>query len=124
MTSQDSSQSSSHPITLPIEEIDEIEFIVNVNNIIGNIGPVNFHYILNIVSQALFKLQSEKLMCNVINITAVSNKLLAPKFVINRAQTICLLYYLQQTSGIVIIDDTSDIPTWSIRDDVFKGMSS
>jgi len=112
-----------------IKELNDenIDFIINVNNIIGNLGPKNFHAAVNSISTALFVLQKENSMRHTINITVVANKILQTQnigaYELNRAEVICLLYYIQQNMETIHMStDTDEIPTWSIRDDIFKNL--
>src|SRR5687767_9168090 len=78
---------------------ENIDFVINVNNTIGNLGPKNFHAAVNAISTALFVLQKENSMRHTININVVANKILQTQsnnlYNLNRAEVICLLYYIQ-----------------------------
>lgn len=106
---------------------ENIDFIINVNNTIGHLGPKNFHAAVNAISTALFVLQKENSMRHTININVVANKILQTQsnnlYNLNRAEVICLLYYIQQNMETIHMStDTDEIPTWSIREDIFKNL--
>ena len=114
---------------------ENVDFIINVNNTIGNLGPKNFHTIINAISTALFVLQKENSMRHTININLVANKILQTQsnhlyftqsnntYSLNRSEVICLLYYIQQNMETIYMSmDADEIPTWSIRDDIFKNL--
>lgn len=104
---------------------EEIAFVINVNNIIGHLGPKHFQSTINAISKSLFILQKEDIARNIINITVIANKILQSQYKLNRAEAICILYYLQQNIGTIHMDmETNEMPTWSIRDDIFKKLSS
>jgi hypothetical protein len=120
---------TNYEIEQRIRELGEenIDFIINVNNIIGNLGPKNFHGAVNAISTALFVLQKENSHRHTINIMVVANKILKTQnlcsYELNRAEIICLLYYIQQNmETIQMSTDTDEIPTWSIREDIFKNL--
>ncbi len=120
---------SNQEIEQKIRELnhDNIDFIINVNNIIGNLGPKNFNGAINAISTALFVLQKENSMRHTININLVANKILQTQsfnpYCLNRAEVICLLYYIQQNMETIHMStDTDEIPTWSIREDIFKNL--
>jgi hypothetical protein len=100
---------------------EEIEFIINMNTVLGNIGAEYFQIAINAVSKALFILQKDRIPGNIINITMITNKILMPQCNLNRAEVICLLYYLQQNVGTIYMEmEANEMPTWGIRDDIFK----
>jgi hypothetical protein len=103
---------------LPVEELD---FVINANNIIGNLGYPPFQPCINAISRSLYLLQKDNVPRNIVNITLLSNKFLLNAYTLNRAEVISLLYYLQQNIGTVQMDmEAGDMPTWSIRSDIFK----
>ena len=103
---------------------EHLNFAINVNNILGNLGPENFYDAINVISTALFILQSKKSISHTINITTIANDLLSKSdslYRLNRAEVVCLLYYIQQNMDTICIStETDDIPTWSIREDIFQ----
>lgn len=115
----------------PIQFIskEHLNFAINVNNILGNLGPKHFYDAINVISTALFILQSKNSPRHTVNITAVANDLLkkapleegATCYQLNRAEVVSLLYYIQQNMDTICIStETDDIPTWSIREDIFQ----
>lgn len=132
-------QYTSQEIEQKIRELspENIDFVINVNNIIGNLGPKNFHAAINAISTALFILQKENSLRHTVNITLLANKILMSQsaqahefdrmqlFTLNRAQIICLLYYIQQnieTIHMILGNELDEVPTWSIREDIFKSL--
>jgi hypothetical protein len=104
---------------------EEINFSINVNNILGGISPEHFQDAVHVISKALFLLQTDKLPGNVNNVTTISNKILQRYFTLNRAEVICILYYLQQNIGTIeMAVESNEMPTWSIRADIFKKLST
>jgi hypothetical protein len=102
---------------------EEVLFIVNMNNTIGSLDPYHFQEIINAIGKSLYILQKDALPRNVVNILTISNKLLTDIAILNRAEIICILYYLQQNIGTIQMNmESNEMPTWSIRDDVFKKM--
>jgi hypothetical protein len=72
-------------------------------------------------------LQKEKSVRHTINITLVANKIIeqsyTEQYCLNRAEVICLLYYIQQNMETIIMNmESEEIPTWSIRDDIYKNL--
>lgn len=105
---------------------ENVDFVINVNSIIGNLGPKNFHAAVNAISTALFVLQKENSIRHTVNINVVANKILQTQnntYELNRAEVICLLYYIQQNMETIYMStDADEIPTWSIREDIFKNL--
>lgn len=102
---------------------DEIDFVININNIIGQLGATKFQIVIDVVSKALFFLQKDNIPRNILNITLVANKILQLqyKFNLNRAEAICILYYLQHNIGNVYMDmEANDMPIWSIKEEIFN----
>jgi len=100
---------------------EEINLVINMNNILGNLGPEYFQTVIDMVCKALFILQKDHIPGNIVNINIIVNKLLQPPLSINRIEVICVLYYLQQTIGTILMDmDSNGMPTWYIREDIFK----
>ena len=111
-----------------IRELDDdnIDFAVNVNNIIGNPGPYNFLSAINAISTALFVLQKENSPRHTLNINLLANRILETHcqtpYKLNRAEIISYLYYIQQNMETITLNSDSDILMWSIRDDLFKNL--
>jgi hypothetical protein len=91
------------------------------------LGPKYFNEAINAISMALFILQKDKALRHTFNITMLANKILETQktvqYKLNRGETICILYYIQQNMETVIMStDTDEMPTWSIREDIFKSL--
>lgn len=100
---------------------EEIDFIVNLNTHLANLGPRCFQTAVNMVGKALYILQKEGIMANIMNIGTIASKVGEPVFKINRAECICALYYLQQNVGtITMIMEANEMPRWEIREDIFS----
>lgn len=104
---------------------DEIDFVINTNNIIGQLGSTHFQITIDAVSKALFSLQKDNIARNILNITLLANKILQLQcqLNLNRAEVICILYYLQHNIGNVYMDmdvTANDMPVWSIKDEIFE----
>ena len=99
---------------------EEVLFIVNINNTLGSLNPQYFLDNVSVVSRALIMLQKDNLPRNIVNISMVTNKLLPPERSLNRAEIICILYYLHQHIGtIIMVLESTEMPTWSIREDIY-----
>jgi|UniRef100_A0A6C0BMJ4 hypothetical protein len=99
---------------------EEIMFRVNMNNILGNIPIHRFRKLTKIISQSLFVLQKEGLRCNIFNIYLVANKIVQKEFLINRAEIISMLYYLECNTGVVTMEmEPTGMPTWGINQEAF-----
>lgn len=114
-----------------IRELDDenIDFTINVNNMIGNLGPKNFHAAINAISTALFILQKERTARHIFNINFLANRVLKTQSILhcsyelNRAETISLLYYIHQNMETITMNtEAEEIPTWSIREDIFRNL--
>lgn len=102
---------------------EEIDFVININNIIGNLGSSCFQMAVDAISKSLFILQKEKITRNIINITVIVNKILQLQYKLNRAEIICILYYLQQNVGTIQMEiEPNEMPIWSIREDIFDNL--
>lgn len=121
---------ASEEIELKLRELgqENISFITNVVSILGNLGPINFHVAINSICTAMYILQKENAPRHTHNITLLANNVINIQndgcYSLNRAEVFCLLYYLQQNmETIYICADGEDIPTWSIKDDIFKKLT-
>jgi len=101
---------------------EEIIFMININHNLGHLGPTQLQRMCVIINRTLLLLQKENIPCNIINITTMTNKILEPNQV-TRAEVICILYYLQENMGNVIMkNDDMEMPTWSIQETGFNKM--
>lgn len=105
---------------------ENIDFTINVNNIIGNLGLTTFNAVINAMNTAVFILQKEGVARHTYNITRLTNKILQSEgclghpYKVNRAEVISMLYFIQQNLETIYIDTGVDeLPTWSMRQDVF-----
>lgn len=102
--------------------VEEIDFMININNMIGQFGAIQFLDVLDAVSKAVFILQKDGYSRNIVNITLVANKILQTESKLNRAEAICTLYYLHNNIGNVFMDMNTghnEMPTWSIKEELF-----
>jgi hypothetical protein len=121
------SQIDYEPRVRELEDIN-MDFIVNVNGTVGNIGPFNLLPVINSINTAIYILQKEGSTRHTANITMLTNKLLENikeiKYRVNRFEVFCLLYYIQQNMEIITINiNANEYPTWSIREDIFKDLT-
>lgn len=114
-------------ITEKIKELNDetINFVINVNNMVGNLGSEKLQNAINAISKALFVLQKDNINRNIVNITIIVNKILQPQIRLNRSEIICILYYLQQNIGTIQMEmDSNEMPTWSIQEEVFEKLKN
>lgn len=131
LSSEDYDRALNYEIENKIMEMAEenIDFVINVNHMIGNLGPKYFTSAVNAISTALFILQKENAMGYTVNITLIANKILktqcAEAYQLNRAEILSFLYYIQQNMETIVMTNKPDeVPTWAIRDDIFAKLSS
>lgn len=96
---------------------EEIVFMINVDSIIGNLGPFHLQESINAISKALSILQTDHLVCNIANIATVTNTILKPLNInLSHAEAICILHYLQENHGTVsMYFEPNEMPIWSIN---------
>jgi hypothetical protein len=131
LSSEDYDKALNYEIENKIMEMAEenIDFVINVNNMIGNLGPKHFTSAVNAISTALFILQKEKALGYTVNITIIANKILKTQgneaYQLNRAEILSFLYYIQQNMETIVMTNKPDeIPTWAIREDIFNKLAS
>ena len=106
---------------------ETINFFINVNDIIGNVGHKTFHILISAINMSLYILQREKKKAHTYNIEIIANGLLETSgetnYVLNRAEIICLLYFIEKNMDTISMNiDTNDLPTWKIHDNIFDSL--
>ena len=110
-----------------IMEMDEdnINFTINVNNIIGNLGPKDFNQAIHAIETAMYILQRKGIPRYTFNICFLANKMLnsnqSDAYQLNRSEVFAFLYYIEKHLETIHLNTGNEgILTWSIRDDIFK----
>lgn len=106
---------------------ENIDFNVNVNSIICNLGLDVLHSAINAISTAIYILQREnKMTRHIIHILLFSNRILANDDVdyeLNRAEVISLLYHQHQHLETITMNEGPEgVPIWSIRSNLFNNL--
>ena len=104
-----------------------MNFVIDTNSILGNMGIVVLHAATNAISTALYILQKEnKMTRHIVHIMLFANKILANDridYKLNRAETISLLYHSHQyLDTITMTEGPEGVPVWSIRNDIFENL--
>ena len=104
---------------------ETINFFINVNDTIGNVGHKTFHVLICAINMALYILQKDNAKRHTHNIAYIANKLLETSseadYVLNRSEVICLLYYIHKNMDTISMNiDSNDLLTWAIHEHMFE----
>jgi len=112
---------------IPELKNENINFIFNVNNIVGQIGPIMLNDVLSIITTAIFLLQHENKPRHISNLQIISNQMLrqyefARGLQLSKSEIFGLLYYIQQIMETITMNDSHKWFEWSVKEDVYNSL--